>query len=123
MPRKIICHNCGAEVRGESHVKRDTRPTLLEVTAYCQERKNSVDPDTWFDFYQSKGWLVGKTPMKDWRAAVRTWERRETPALSGAVPVMTTSPGGKIKMTEEEYQAARERNFADPNWGKKAVSR
>jgi hypothetical protein len=50
-------------------------PTLEEVVAYCKERKNQVDPDKWFDFYQSKGWYVGKNKMRDWRAAVRTWER------------------------------------------------
>lgn len=50
-------------------------PSLDEVRAYCRERKNSVDPGAWCDFYQSKGWMVGKNKMKDWRAAVRTWER------------------------------------------------
>jgi hypothetical protein len=46
-----------------------------EVTAYCHERGNQVDPQQWFDHYSSNGWRVGKNPMKDWRAAVRTWER------------------------------------------------
>lgn len=50
------------------------RPTVEEVTAYCSERGNSVDPQAFVDFYESKGWLVGKSPMKDWKAAVRTWE-------------------------------------------------
>jgi hypothetical protein len=50
-------------------------PTLEEVRAYCQERGNSVDPERWMDFYQSKGWMVGKNKMKDWKAAVRTWEK------------------------------------------------
>lgn len=52
-----------------------TPPTLEEVTAYCKERNNNVDPQTFIDFYQSKGWCVGKNKMKDWRACVRTWER------------------------------------------------
>lgn len=55
--------------------KRFTPPTVEEVQAYCEERKNSVDPETFVDFYTSKGWKVGNTPMKDWKAAVRTWER------------------------------------------------
>lgn len=55
---------------------RFTPPTLDEVRAYCQERHNSVDPDQFIDFYISKGWMVGKNPMKDWKAAVRTWERQ-----------------------------------------------
>ena len=50
-------------------------PTLEEVKAYCQERGNNVDPERWMDFYQSKGWMVGKNKMKDWKAAVRTWEK------------------------------------------------
>jgi DNA-binding transcriptional MerR regulator len=49
-------------------------PTLQEVSAYCQERNNNVDSQKFFDFYESKGWMVGKNKMKDWKAAVRTWE-------------------------------------------------
>lgn len=55
--------------------KRFAPPTVEEVQAYCSERNNSVDAQTFVDFYASKGWLVGKNPMKDWKAAVRTWER------------------------------------------------
>lgn len=50
-------------------------PTLEEVTAYCKERNNNVEPQVFIDFYESKGWLVGKTKMVDWKASVRTWER------------------------------------------------
>jgi len=51
-------------------------PTVEEVTAYCrEERKNSVDPQLWHDHYTSNGWVVGKTKMKCWKAAVRTWEK------------------------------------------------
>lgn len=50
-------------------------PTVDEVKAYCLERKNSVDPVRFVDYYTANGWKVGKNPMKDWRAAVRTWER------------------------------------------------
>ena len=56
---------------------RFTPPTVDEVNAYCQERKNRVDPQKFVDFYTSNGWKVGKNGMKDWRAAVRTWERRD----------------------------------------------
>ena len=52
-------------------------PTLEEVQAYCTERGNLVDPQSFVDFYESKGWYVGKNKMKDWKAAVRTWERRD----------------------------------------------
>lgn len=52
-------------------------PTVNDVRQYCRERKNTVDPETFVDFYASKGWRVGRETMKDWKAAVRTWERRE----------------------------------------------
>lgn len=51
------------------------RPTLDEVAAYCHARGNRIDPEHFLDFYTSKGWMVGRSPMKDWQAAVRTWER------------------------------------------------
>lgn len=52
-------------------------PTLDEVKAYCRERQNDVNPEKFIDHYTSNGWKVGKNPMKDWKAAVRTWERSE----------------------------------------------
>lgn len=55
--------------------KRFTKPTIEEVEAYCQERNKGVDAQRWYDYYSSNGWKVGKNPMKDWKAAVRTWER------------------------------------------------
>ncbi len=51
------------------------KPTLEEVTAYCLERGKGVDPQKWYNHYSANGWMVGKNPMKDWKAAVRTWER------------------------------------------------
>jgi hypothetical protein len=55
--------------------KRFTIPTVDEVAEYCKERSNNVDAQSFIDFYESKGWIVGKSPMKDWKAAVRTWEK------------------------------------------------
>jgi len=52
-------------------------PTVDEVRQYCQERNNRVDAQAFVDFYQSKSWYVGKNKMKDWKASVRTWERRD----------------------------------------------
>ena len=57
--------------------KRFRPPTVEEVEAYCFERNNKVDAERFVDFYSSNGWKVGKNPMKDWKAAVRTWEKRE----------------------------------------------
>lgn len=53
-------------------------PTLEDVKTYCQERNNQVDANKFIDFYSSKGWMIGKNKMKDWKAAVRTWEKEET---------------------------------------------
>lgn len=55
--------------------KRFQKPSVDEIRAYCQQRLNQVDAARFWDFYESKGWLVGKTKMSDWKAAVRTWER------------------------------------------------
>lgn len=60
----------------EEKAKRFYPPTLDEVKQYCEERKNNIDPMAFIDFYSSKGWMIGKNRMKDWKAAVRTWERK-----------------------------------------------
>ena len=56
--------------------KRFSPPTYDEVNTYCNERGNDVDAQAFVDFYTSNGWKVGNNPMKDWKAAVRTWEKR-----------------------------------------------
>ena len=56
---------------------RFTPPTIDEVKSYCDERKNGISAEQFVDFYTSKGWMVGSAKMKDWRSAVRTWERRD----------------------------------------------
>lgn len=59
---------------------RFTPPDIDMVRDYCTERNNSVDPQAFIDFYYSKGWMIGKNKMKDWKAAVRTWERNNKKA-------------------------------------------
>lgn len=59
----------------ESKQKKFKKPTIEEIQSYCQERNNTVDAQRFFDYYESKGWLIGKNKMKDWKAAIRTWER------------------------------------------------
>lgn len=53
------------------------KPSLEEIEEYCRQRQNSVDAVTFFNHYESNGWMVGKTHMKDWKAAIHTWERRQ----------------------------------------------
>lgn len=82
--------NCNTEIDIEKDIEKDieiekseskpkrkrfTPPTLEEVQSYCNERNNNVDPQHFIDYYTSNGWQVGKNKMKDWKAAVRTWER------------------------------------------------
>ena len=54
-----------------------TRPSLEQVKEYCKERNNEVDPQQFLNHYESNGWKIGKVPMADWKAAVRTWEKNE----------------------------------------------
>ena len=57
---------------------RESRPESVEaVRTYCQERNNGVDPEAFWDYYEANGWKQGgKAPIKDWKACVRTWERK-----------------------------------------------
>lgn len=64
---------------------RFSPPSLEEVSAYCLARGSAVDPRSFLDFYEAKGWMIGRQRMKDWKAAVRTWENRDGPRRS-AVP-------------------------------------
>ncbi len=57
--------------------KRFVPPKIEEVREYCQQRQNNVDAEKWYNFYSSKGWMIGKNKMKDWQACVRTWEQQE----------------------------------------------
>ncbi len=62
----------------EKETKKDIRfkiPTVFEIQEYCTERQNTIDAENFFNFYESKGWMVGKAKMKDWKASVRTWEK------------------------------------------------
>ena len=70
-----------SETKREKQAKekrtRFSAPSVDEVRGYCKERGNSIDAETFVDFYSSKGWKVGNSPMKDWQSAIRTWEKRE----------------------------------------------
>ena len=50
-------------------------PKIDDIKKYCLERENNVDPEKFYDFYSAKGWMIGKNKMRDWKAAVRTWEK------------------------------------------------
>ena len=54
------------------------KPSVEEIKQYCLQRNNRIDAEQFFDFYESKNWYVGKNKMKNWQAAIRTWEKRKT---------------------------------------------
>lgn len=62
--------------------KRFKKPTIEEIEVYCQERGNNIDAESFFDYYESKDWMIGKNRMKDWKAAIRTWERNRQKEVS-----------------------------------------
>ena len=65
------------KIKKESIYRRFTPPTITEVSEYCKERNNTVDPQRFIDHYTSNGWMVGKVKMKDWKATVRNWEKKD----------------------------------------------
>ena len=79
-----------------SNKGRFKKPSLNEIKNYCLERRNNINFEAFYDFYESKGWKVGKNTMKDWKACVRTWERREKPTMS------------KIDVQLNEYQKGKD---------------
>lgn len=88
------------EGRVESHdsppSKISKKPTIEEVKSYCVERGNDVSPQKWLDHYKSNGWKVGKNPMKDWRAAIRTWEPAGFIARKPKVDLRCPICGGRL---------------------------
>lgn len=77
LPNNIDINNINNNIDIKEKYKKEKfkPPTLEEVQAYCIERNNNIDPKHFIDYYTSNGWKVGKNNMKDWKAAVRTWER------------------------------------------------
>ncbi|QDP61883.1 MAG: hypothetical protein GOVbin8074_12 [Prokaryotic dsDNA virus sp.] len=61
-----------------SNKRRFVKPSIDDIIVYCQERNNNICAETFYDFYETKDWKVGKNKMKDWKACVRTWEKRDT---------------------------------------------
>ena len=70
-------NNINNNINNNIRAKRFVKPTVEEVRAYCKERNNNVDAEKFISHYDSNGWMVGKTSMKDWKGAVRTWEKND----------------------------------------------
>jgi hypothetical protein len=98
--------------------KASTHPSLEQVMKYCAERKNQVDAQTWFNHYCSNGWKVGRNAMKDWKAAIRTWERngvnqehgKHNESPTDSTPRVTVNPAiVQARQLKEQMQMLEKR--------------
>lgn len=111
--------NCTGECTPNKKVKKDKnikntivgnffiKPTLEEVKKYCTERTNNISAETFIDFYESKGWMVGKSKMKDWKACVRNWERNRKDKKE------PTSKAIPSKLVTDKYREYKELSEAE----------
>lgn len=90
------------------------KPSIEEIRAYCIERKNNIDAENFFDFYESKGWKVGKNSMKDWKACVRTWERNNKTSNYKSEVKEIEQPKEREKTAEELMMEA---GYWCEHWG------
>ncbi len=85
------------------------KPSIEQVAAYCQERNNGIDAEGFVDYYEANGWKVGRNPMKDWKATVRTWERKGTIRKTGTKSIAELA-------AEAVAQAEKEKQEHDDWW-------
>lgn len=98
-------NNINNNINNNISAKRFVKPTVEEVRAYCKERNNNVDADKFISHYDSNGWKVGKTPMKDWKASVRTWEKNDYGYHNKAVTEEPPKPQFNV-VKAEGYEGA-----------------
>ncbi len=90
-----------------------TPPTIKEIQEYCDSTTYKIDPDKFIDFYTSKGWMVGKNKMKDWKAAVRNWFRSQSkPFVKKGTPIKTDIKEPK-KLIRPDYSAEGQKKVKD----------
>ena len=97
--------------RAHARDERFAKPTVEEIAAYCRSRNNGLDAEQIWDFYESKGWFIGKSKMKNWRSAVRTWERRRREEQNAAASANANSRyhngrpklSNHVDISEEEF--------------------
>jgi predicted phage replisome organizer len=111
----VTLRNATDKIRKEKNIKirgkenRFSPPSLDEVKKYCSERKNQVNSEKWFDFYQAKNWMIGKNKMKDWKAAVRTWEHKEENNGTRWTGNTKSDTGGINRETADEIERLNEK--------------
>ncbi len=82
-------------------IVRFRKPTVSEIADYCISRHNGIDPQRFYDYQEARGWMIGRSKMKDWKAAVRTWERNRTEP-STFVPDEDTNPSTQSAITQQD---------------------
>ena len=87
-------HKCPPTTELPHPPKGFKQPTLNEVKTYCEQRGNNINPEKFIDYYKSNGWMVGKNPMKDWKATIRRWERTQYDDNNGQDPDLTIGEDG-----------------------------
>lgn len=107
----VIQSNPNTNPNPKEYGGRFAPPTREQVADYCRERQNKVDVDRFLDYYTSNGWRVGKNPMKDWRAAVRTWERGDSGCSGGGQPKKVVA-----QMYEQREYSAEPENDGLPDF-------
>ena len=120
-----VPHTNNNEYINNTLSNKDTRqkfvkPSIEEIRQYCQEKGVNVDAEQFFNFYESKGWLIGKSPMENWRAAVSTWAKRmvKSPNTSGTIPRKKESVlEHNLKVMDQMFGT----NYHEQTYGKKEV--
>lgn len=86
--KQLTTNNNNKELNNENKLKKFIKPEISEISDYCIERNNGIDSNYFFDYYESNGWMVGRTKMKDWKSTIRNWERNNLnrPKQNGTEP-------------------------------------
>ena len=107
-PKRNITPVVSNETTAPTGARVFQKPTLEEVKAYCRDRGNDIDAEAFLDFYESKGWMIGKNHMKDWKAAVRTWEKGRKEGAGGKYQPGLTERDRQREEVRRKYEG---RNF------------
>ena len=102
-PPQTIMNNNENNKNKINNKGRFVKPSVEEIRAYCLERNNGINAQQFFDYYESKGWMIGKNHMKDWKASVRTWENRRKGEANGSVGTVSSDDEERRNRELDEY--------------------
>ena len=103
LPNNIYINNINNNIK-EKEIKRKVfvKPTIEEIQQYCNERNNGINAEAFYDFYESKNWFIGKNKMQDWKACVRTWEKRNNKQIKKRPSWLDEEIQERSLLTDEE---------------------